>query len=61
MKKSEPEESPKTYGSMPPTVPVREINGDGSGTQRKDSIGKELFEKGMGPTVDPMADDQRRK
>jgi hypothetical protein len=72
MKKNETPEnegSDKTYGTLPPTVPVREIDGNGSGTQRKDvipddeeSIGKELFEEGMaGPTVTPMADDQRRK
>lgn len=50
-------------------VPVREINGAGSGNQIKNvvpddekSIGKELFEKGMRePTGDPLADDQRRK
>lgn len=52
-----------------PTVPVREINGDGAGRQVKDvipddeqSVGQELAENGMRePTVAPMADDQRRK
>jgi hypothetical protein len=50
-------------------VPVREINGAGSGNQIKNivpddekSVGKELFEKGMrAPTRDSKADDQRRK
>lgn len=50
-------------------MPVRNINGSGSGEQIKDvipedekSVGKELFEHGMRePTESPMADDQRRK
>ena len=52
-----------------PTAPVHKIDGDGSGRQVKDvipddesSVGQKLAEEGMcEPTVDPLADDQRRK
>jgi hypothetical protein len=67
--KNTPKTTDKTYGTLPPTEPVREINGDGSGDHLKNvipddeaSIGKELFEHGMRePTVTSTADDQRRK
>jgi hypothetical protein len=60
---------PKNLEETRPTVPVREINGDGGGEQVKDvipddeeSIGQKLVEDGMRePTVAPLADDQRRK